>query len=451
VNLLSLEHFIPNEYQQFIVSFLLRMIRLLVRVKPYVLSGFGAILLPFQWLARTFLFGIFIPVYRVTFRLRRYLGRIDRPTKNRFTFFLANRHTIHLVVASLIILAVLLNLGTDSVRAETFGQTSLLYNMINEDGLELVEEYATPENAEQLVALHYQEQSALSSYARGIDDINTDLTTTTLVGGNSLVALPISESSASVAPREKTEEYTVLTGDSLSSIAEKFGISLNTLLWANSLTVKSIIRPGATLKILPVTGVSHTVKSGDTITKIASKYNAEADDILAFNKLASANDISVGEQLLIPGGEIIYVAPARTTAISQIFTSTPTASTTTVTGAGGMIWPSDLFVITQYYSWKHNGLDIDCAYTNQNYAAADGIVTKSGWYNGYGYLVEISHDNGIVTRYGHHKSLYVTTGQSVAQGQALGICGTTGISTGTHLHFEVRVNGATKNPLEYIR
>ncbi|MFA6522027.1 MAG: peptidoglycan DD-metalloendopeptidase family protein [Patescibacteria group bacterium] len=439
-----------NDLRQFLNSFLLRIIRLLVRVKPIVLWTLRKTFQPFRFLGRVFLYQIVVPCYRIAFFIRRNVRRVDRPAKNRMMFFVTNRQAIHAVLASLVILMVVLNVTTDSVRAETFGQTSLLYQIVSDEGTELIEEYATEEDIGQLVNVHYQDQNALSAYARGVDTTGSADLSALLVGGGSLVSVPISEASDSVAPRDSVETYTVQSGDTLSIIAEKFGITLNTLLWANSLTVRSVIRPGSTLKILPVTGVSHTVKSGDTLTRIASKYKADAAQILAYNKLASANDLTVGETLIIPGGEIIYVAPVKTTpTISQIIS--PSGSSNAVATAAGMIWPSDLHIITQYYSWVHNGLDVDCGYTNQNYAAADGIVTKSGWYSGYGYLVEITHDNGIVTRYGHHKSLFVSAGQSISQGQPLGVCGTTGRSTGTHLHFEVRVNGATTNPLSYIR
>jgi len=116
-----------------------------------------------------------------------------------------------------------------------------------------------------------------------------------------------------------------------------------------------------------------------------------------------------------------------------------------------MIWPTDLRTITQYYGWRHTGVDIDCGWDNTNYAAMDGIVESSGWNGGYGYAIDINHGNGITTRYGHNASLYVSAGQYVSQGQAIGLCGTTGRSTGTHLHFEVIASGRFKNPLEYVR
>lgn len=122
-----------------------------------------------------------------------------------------------------------------------------------------------------------------------------------------------------------------------------------------------------------------------------------------------------------------------------------------------MLWPTDGHYIVRGLSWYHTGVDIDCdghnngTSTQDNYAAADGVVQYAGWKGGYGITVEINHGNGLVTRYGHFYSLYVESGQSVTTGTPLGRCGSTGNSSGTHLHFEVVGNGRFKNPLEYIR
>ena len=122
-----------------------------------------------------------------------------------------------------------------------------------------------------------------------------------------------------------------------------------------------------------------------------------------------------------------------------------------------MLWPTDLTYIVRGRSWYHTGVDIDCnghrdgTSTNDNYAASDGIVQFAGVKSGYGITVEINHGNGIITRYGHNHLLYVSKGQQVTAGTPIGRCGSTGNSTGTHLHFEVVANGTYMNPLEYLR
>src|SRR5690606_23131969 len=128
----------------------------------------------------------------------------------------------------------------------------------------------------------------------------------------------------SIAERTAVETYLVEDGDTLGGIAEKYGLSLSTLLWANNLTFRSTIKPGQELTILPKDGVTHKVANGDTLTKIATRYGVEADDIIDANRLASADDLTVGETLMVPGGEPpAAAAPARTASVTAIFTPPP--------------------------------------------------------------------------------------------------------------------------------
>jgi murein DD-endopeptidase MepM/ murein hydrolase activator NlpD len=195
----------------------------------------------------------------------------------------------------------------------------------------------------------------------------------------------------------------------------------------------------------------HTVKKGETVAAIAKKYKVDVEKIIAANAMGSAS-LSVGKTLIVPGGTPPVAAPvAPVRSLASVFTSSPVGAKAGATGTGRMLWPTDLHVITQKFGWKHTGLDIDCYFTNNNYAADDGTVQYAGWKKGYGYVVEINHGNGMVTRYGHHAKLYVTAGQPIARGTPIGLCGTTGKSSGTHLHFEVIIGGKFRNPLEYIR
>ena len=117
-----------------------------------------------------------------------------------------------------------------------------------------------------------------------------------------------------------------------------------------------------------------------------------------------------------------------------------------------LFWPTIGKGITQYYGWRHTGVDIDGDYASPIYASADGVVEKAGWNSGgYGLMILIGHPSGIKTRYGHASKLFVKVGDSVTRGQVIAMVGTTGRSTGTHLHFEIYVNDARTNPLRYIR
>ena len=438
------------------------MIRFLVWLKPHVLRVLAYAAKPLRGLGRVFLMAL-VPAYHLLYIVRKQLSRLYRPAKNKVMVLVANRYVAHVMVATLVLATVLSNVQTDEVRAETFGQKSLLFSLVAVQD-EWIEEYASDELvAVQIGHASYRESSALSSFARGVDFIgsldsssDTALSDTALVGADDTTDAAVPEVASSA--RVGIETYAVAGGDTLSTIADKFDLSLNTILWANNLSVSTVLQPGDSLTILPLDGVYHEVSSGDTVASIAQTYDVDQDTIASYNGLANINALSIGDELLIPGGEVQVATRRTSSAISSIIStpstssgSTATISNPSVTGSGSMIWPTDLRTITQYYGWYHTGLDVDCGYTNDNYAADAGYVQYSGWKGGYGYTVEINHGNGIVTRYGHHSSMYVSAGQYVSQGQAIGRCGTTGRSTGTHLHFEVIANGSYRNPLEYIR
>ncbi len=259
------------------------------------------------------------------------------------------------------------------------------------------------------------------------------------------------------APIQRTEviEYAVQPGDTASSIARRFGVSVNTILWANNLSAYSLIRPGDRLTILPYSGILYTVKSGDTLSKIAAVYSIEADKITSANNLGDG--LKAGQKIMLPGAAQItqtqVAARPKTnyTGISAIrdLIQAPAAK---VTG-DKMAWPTVGSRITQYFSWRHTGVDIANKVGTPIYAADDGVVEiASGGYNGgYGNTIVINHGGGIKTRYGHASKLFVKKGDQVEKGENIAAMGSTGRSTGSHLHFEVLVSGAKKNPLNYVR
>ena len=250
--------------------------------------------------------------------------------------------------------------------------------------------------------------------------------------------------------RTKLVEYIVEPGDVISQIAEKFGVSANTILWENSLTWSSTIRPGQKLNILQDSGVNHEVVSGDTVLGIAKKYQSDAQKIIDANKLADASDISIGDLLFVPDG----VRPTRVVSSYKppvISDSDVIPPDSTVDSDSKLLWPILSQRITQYYHWGHSGLDVGDKTGNPIYAAEAGKVERSGWSKGYGYNVVINHGNGIKTLYGHASKLLVEVGDDVSRGETIALVGSTGWSTGPHLHFEVRVNDARQNPLNYIK
>lgn len=256
--------------------------------------------------------------------------------------------------------------------------------------------------------------------------------------------------------------YTVKPGDVLGSIASQFGIAVNTILAANNLTIRSIIKPGNSLKILPVDGVTHTVKKGDTLSKIALAYGAKTGDITQYNNLGeSGSGLTIGKEIIVPYGRAIVTAtkprvptkPNGLTMTERPVSGQLPGSSLASANASGFIWPSGATIVTQYYGWQHTGMDIAGKIGLPNYAAKSGTVVKSqcGWNGGYGCYIILDHGNGVQTLYGHNTQLLVSPGEYVTQGQVIGLLGSTGRSTGPHLHFEVRINGKRVNPLTYIK
>lgn len=234
--------------------------------------------------------------------------------------------------------------------------------------------------------------------------------------------------------------YTVRPGDSLSEVADMFGVTTNTIMWANDLNRANEIQPGDSLVILPTVGVRHIVKKGDTISTISKKYEGDTEEILAYNQLVSAEDISVGDTLIIPGGAM-HAAPVKVAANIK-----PTSVSGATSGSSaGYSHPAPGSVKSQG-NHGYNAVDLAGAHGSTIRAAAAGevIVSKnSGWNGGYGQYIVIKHNNGTQTLYAHLSSNSVGVGAYVSQGQVIGGMGNTGKSTGNHLHFEVR---GGKNP-----
>ena len=232
--------------------------------------------------------------------------------------------------------------------------------------------------------------------------------------------------------------YVVRRGDTLSEIAEMFGVSTNTIVWANDIK-NGKIREGQELVILPITGVKHIVKKGDTLRSIATKYKADLDDITLYNGLSLDAKIAVGDEVIIPDGEIVNTSSSKSSSkASKTIKGYPEHS-------GYYLRP----IVGGRKSQGvhgHNAVDLAAPTGTPIMASADGrviISRKAGYNGGYGLYVAIAHPNGTQTVYGHMSRNDVTVGQQVKQGQVIGAVGSTGRSTGPHIHFEIR---GAKNP-----
>lgn len=231
--------------------------------------------------------------------------------------------------------------------------------------------------------------------------------------------------------------YVVRSGDSLASIAKMYGVSINTLLWANNLSIGAKLTIGQTLVILPVSGVRYTVKKGDTISSIAKQYKGDIDEIRSYNGFAIDDVLSVGSVMIIPDGEIA--------AVSTRPASSKVRGTAGPSYDGYYRAPLSGYRKTQGLH-GYNGVDLASYAGAPVFASAAGevIVARQGGYNGgYGSYAVIKHGNGTQTLYSHLQSVYVSVGTSLAQGQTIGTVGSTGRSTGPHLHFEIR---GARNP-----
>lgn len=405
-----------------------------------VLQGIGRVL-----------FGIALPVYGLILSVKRILLKFYAPLeqRTRLLHLFTRRYFFHFTFIGIALMVVTTNLNAYEVKRDELTYSNVFTGLAQGDEYGDIEEVRPPETPQ--VKRYFSGAALDPGLALNPNAGEAELTPGTITGGNALVKpirLPSGESLASVtgAPRTEIVTYTVQEGDTISGVAVRFGVSVNTILWENNLTAYSIIRPGQTLTILPTSGVRHQVAKNDTLGKIASKYSVTTEAIINANKLASADDLQIGEKLIIPNGA--KPRPVPTYALRR-----PASTSTQVVTAGQMAWPATCQRITQYYGWRHTGLDVACASGTNIYAAESGRVIKAqgGWNGGYGIMIVVQHENGSQTLYGHLSKLYVQVGDEVTKGQTIAGMGSTGRSTGPHVHFEVRVGGFRKNPLSYLR
>jgi murein DD-endopeptidase MepM/ murein hydrolase activator NlpD len=258
----------------------------------------------------------------------------------------------------------------------------------------------------------------------------------------------------------------VQPGDTIFDVASRFGLTPETVVWSNREVLQDapwLIQLGLELFILPVDGVLHIVRADDTVADIAAEYNVEPSVLYnEWNNIEERDPISEGQLFVVPGGtgeEVVWTPPQPEYATSgSAQYSYGICSGVAFTGPGANGWftlPTGSSRVSGWYfhdvrNPTHIGLDYACRMGDPLYAADNGVVTIAGWNGGYGILVEINHGNGFVTRYGHFSDLVVGCGQAVYQGQLLGYCGSTGWSSGAHLHFETRYNGVPQDPQNYL-
>lgn len=235
----------------------------------------------------------------------------------------------------------------------------------------------------------------------------------------------------------KIRKYVVQEGDTVSEIASRFGVTSNTIRWSNNIAKGDTIKVGQELVILPVPGIRHTVESGESLSWIAEKYDGSVAEIREFNGMDSEEVLAIGDKIIVPNGTITS-GPEQDRPEPEA--STPPPQSAPPAAGGYYATPVSGAVLTQGLH-GFNAVDFGAPHGTPITAAADGtvmIARQSGWNGGYGLYVVIEHANGTQTLYSHNSSNTVSVGESVIQGQVIGYIGTTGRTTGPHLHFEVR-------------
>lgn len=274
-------------------------------------------------------------------------------------------------------------------------------------------------------------------------------------------------------PRVDVFQYTVVQGDTIFGIAEKFNLKPETVLWGNLYVLSDDphrLQPGQVLNILPINGVYHKWSAGEGLNGVSKFYGVKPEDIVNYpgNHLDAKSigdfanpNIKPGTMLIVPGGKRQFVTwsapliPRKNPAVARYLG--PGACGTIMDGAvgtGTFVWPTSLHYLSGFdYSpeTNHPAIDIAGQIGNPIYAVDSGVVVYAGWNDwGYGNMVVIDHGNGWQSLYAHQSVINVGCGVSVEQGQIIGNVGSTGNSSGPHLHFELMYNGAKVNPHDYL-
>lgn len=311
--------------------------------------------------------------------------------------------------------------------APIFNQTKIAQS----DQEELYSPTSNLYNSQNVAVLSPKFRPATKGPTGGADEIMTD--DEALVANVSPITDVEAEKVMSASP-DDISVYTVREGDTLGEIAEMFDISPNTIRWANNIDVKGTVKPGQELVILPISGIKHKVVKGETFASIAKKYSGDAREISLFNGIEEDEELVAGTEIIIPNGESEAAPATKPTAPKGGSTSTPASG-----GKGYFVraWGG---IVTQGFHDKYRAKDYGMPLGSKVGASAAGtvIVAREGWNGGYGTFIIIKHPNGAQTLYAHLSKLLVATGQAVTQKETIGLSGSTGRSTGPHLHFEIR-------------
>jgi murein DD-endopeptidase MepM/ murein hydrolase activator NlpD len=320
--------------------------------------------------------------------------------------------------------------------------SSILGNEASADIMDSISSSQAISNSQTMALLQANVSSVpiLQDKGKGDDKSEIDLN---IVSENALLATtsPMGTSDGTLEDSgsfsDQISVYVVRKGDSISQIADMFGVSVNTILWANDMKKGDKLVEDDVLFILPISGIEHIIAKGETLNSIAKLYKADIVDIARFNGIAEGEKLTVGDKIIVPGGEIYN----ESTPSLKTNTNNGQYKTPNVNVAGYFINPVPAYSRRSQglHGPGKRGIDLAAPTGTQILASAGGtvLIARNGWNGAYGNMIIIQHPNGTKTLYGHLSKISTTTGAQVSQGQVIGNVGSTGRSTGPHLHFEV--------------
>jgi LysM repeat protein len=462
--------------KHFLITLLIPLLKLLILLKKLITAFFVYVIFkPLKFI----LGGIFhyplVKVYGYYILSLKKLREFNARHKSQFAIF---RKFFSVIIVGAISLIIIINNLINQPQPENLSN-DMVTTPLARSGL-VNNEFSDMPNEELITESALTEEACLASNQSNINNailnpyphintnvapIDTETEISCLAANNQALLKPgiiatqpaVEASETTPQKRATTIIYIVKSGDNITTIARQFNINATTILWANDLTAYSPIHENDKLRIPPVSGVLVKIKSGDNLRKIADKYSVSVEQIISANNLSSAGKLVIGQEIIVPNARKISDIQSIASnnkpknIVSAVKSLIKPKEKATVSGTK-LQWPTQGYRITQYYSWRHTGLDIGNKVGTPLYASEDGVVETSGWNSGgYGYMVLINHGNGIKTRYAHASKLFVSSGERVSRGQVIAYMGSTGRSTGPHIHYEVYVGGKRVNPLNYIK
>lgn len=445
-----------------LISIAIGFFRVLTALQKFTVRFFRILAAIIWWpLAKLGRLPLFL-IYSLHLKTRFRLASLGIHIKNPFLYPFVSNSFGFFVIGILVVGVAFANLTLQEQNADVLAPTKLLaYYVVNDDNSIFVEDSLA--SLEQGTNEYIPRSGVRADYTEHDPGVSGGANFGDIAQSTGALIKPVLPGTTTQPPATNgIRTYIVKDGDTLSSIAQQFGLRSDTIATANNISAAAPLRVGRSLTILPVNGILYRVQRGDTLIRIAEYYNTDMEEVIAQNSLAGVDDLRADEVIVLPGGSI----PQRSTAVAKgskgvissitnIFGKKPKEKSPQTIGKTivGFIWPTSARRISQYFSWAHTGIDIAGPTSNKIYAAGDGVVviSTSGWNGGYGNTVVIDHGNGRKTRYGHASKLYVKKGERVSRGEVIGMVGNTGRSTGPHLHFELLVNNKRVNPLSAIR